>query len=373
MSALSPDRLVSDRLVSGRMANAAAALRAAGISALCVGPGADLRYLTGYDALPLERLTLLVVPADGEPVLVVPSLERPRAESQGVGDRVAIRSWDETEDPFALVGPLGGTIAVGDRLWAAFVLGLQRASPGATLTLASRITGPLRIRKDKAEIEALREAGRIADGVAHAIASLGVAGRTEREVSRMIGDALLSGGCERVSFAIVAAGENAASPHHEPGDRIIAEGDALVCDFGGTVDGYGSDITRTFSVGEPSAELAHVHDVVRRAQQAAVDAVRPGVTASAVDAAARELIAAEGLGDAFVHRTGHGIGLEEHEEPYIVAGNTTPLEPGMAFSVEPGVYLAGRLGVRIEDIVIVTDDGAERVNTAPHDLVVLDA
>jgi Xaa-Pro aminopeptidase len=357
-----------------RLAALASVLRSAGVSALCVGPGADLRYLTGYDALPLERPTVLIVPAEAEPLLIVPLLERARAASQGVLDRVAAHAYGETEDPWSVVRPLlrgASSVAVGDRLWATFVARVSECAPGARLEMASSLTGPLRIRKDKAEVEALRESARIADGVALRLASMRVGGMTERELSVLIGDALLSG-CERVNFAIVAAGENAASPHHEPGARVVRPGDAIVCDFGGTFEGYGSDITRTFVVGAPSAALSSVHDVVARAHAAAVAAVRPGVTASSVDDAARSVIAAAGYGDAFVHRTGHGIGLEEHEDPYIVEGNSLVLEPGMAFSIEPGIYLEGRFGVRIEDIVVVTADGVDVLNEALRSLVVLE-
>jgi Xaa-Pro aminopeptidase len=360
-----------------RIGRARDAMRRAGVSTMCIGPGADLRYLAGYHALSLERLTLLVVQADRDPVLVVPELERPRALSQGVGERVDIVAWGETEDPLdvlrGIAGDPLGTVCVSDRLWAAFLLRLEHTFPRARFELASAITGPLRLRKDEREIASLREAGRIADEVAWALGEERMTGRTERSVSRWIGDRLLAGGCERVSFAIVAGGPDAASPHHEASDRTFAPGDAVVCDFGGTVDGYGSDITRTFVIGEPDDDLAAIHEIVRRAQEQAVHAVKPGVSASAVDAAARAVIADAGYGDAFVHRTGHGIGLEEHEGPYIVAGNDVPLDPGMAFSVEPGVYLAGRFGVRIEDIVVVTDDGGERLNVAPHELVRLPA
>ncbi|MCA1831425.1 MAG: M24 family metallopeptidase [Actinomycetota bacterium] len=350
-----------------------AALAGSGGAGLLVGPGADLRYLTGYDALPLERLTLLVVPPTGDPLLIVPALERPRAESQGVS--VPIAGWRETDDPFALVpkavGPAKGTVFVGDRLWAAFVLRLQRELHGLPFGLASSITGPLRIRKDPAEISLLRDAASVADDVALALADERVAGWTERELSRWISDRLIAGGVEHVNFALVAAGENAASPHHEPGDRVIAPGESIVCDFGGTIGGYCSDITRTYVVGPAPDDLREVHGVVLRAQAAGTNAARPGVPCESVDAAARTVIESAGFGEAFMHRTGHGIGLEEHEDPYIVGGNSAVLEPGMAFSVEPGVYVRGRLGVRIEDIVVCNPSGPESLNTAPRDLVEL--
>lgn len=360
---------------AGRFARAGTEMGRTGVGALLVGPSADLRYLTGYEAPRLERLTLLVVPASEEPVLVVPELERPRAEDAGAGSVARIVSWAETEDPYALVRAAvpdpTGRLAVSDRMWATFVLSLQGTFPLASFEPASRVMRALRIRKDPDEVGALRRAAAAADRVAEALATEKVAGRTEREVSRWISDALLAEGCERVNFAIVASGPNAASPHHEPGAREIAPGDALVCDFGGTVDGYCCDITRTFVIDEAPDGFMHLYEVLARAQESAVAAVRPGVPAERIDAVARGVITDAGYGEAFIHRTGHGIGLEEHEEPYLVAGNAEPLEPGMAFSVEPGIYLRGRYGARIEDIVVVTDSGAERLNHASREPVVL--
>ncbi len=356
-----------------RIESAARAMAAGGFDALLFGPGADLRYLTGYDAPLLERLTLFVLTSEDEAVLILPELERPRAEAQGV--TVPIRAWGETEDPFVTVaGAVGArprSVGVSDRLWATFLIRLQATFPDAEFALASRIMSALRLRKDEDEIAALRSAARIADGVAGLLAEEALSGMSERTVARWISDRLLAGGCERVSFAIVAAGENAASPHHEPTGRPIVNGDVLVCDFGGTVDGYGSDITRTFAVGTVREDIAEIHEIVGQAQDAAYAAAGPGRTAASVDAAARKVITGKGYGSNFTHRTGHGIGLEEHEDPYIVAGNETVLEEGMAFSIEPGIYLPGRLGVRIEDIVVVGSDGAERLNRAPRNLVVL--
>ena len=360
---------------SGRLARARAEMERVGIGALLVGPSADLRYLTGYDALPLERLTLLVVPVAGEPVLVVPELERARAEDSGAGNAARIVAFAETDDPYRTVRdalPDGdGRLAVGDRMWAAFVLDLQEAYPGRAMVRSSGVTRALRMRKDDEELDALRRAAAAADAVAAGLAGEKMTGRTEREVSRWIGDALVAQGTERVNFAIVGSGPNAASPHHEPGGRTLERGDALVCDFGGRIDGYCSDITRTFCVGEPPDGFTEAYAVLAKAQDAAVGAVAPGVAAEAVDAAARDVIAEAGFGDAFFHRTGHGVGLEEHEEPYIVAGNAERLEAGMTFSVEPGIYLPGRFGMRIEDIVAVTDTGVERLNNAPRNPVVL--
>ncbi len=357
------------------LARAENAMNAAGVAALLVGPGADLRYLTGYHALPLERMTLLVARADGRHTLVVPTLERPRASEAGLPSEVELVDTGETDDPFAAAAAaLDGvdptaTLGAGDRLWSVFLIGLQDALPRAAWTRASIVTGQLRMRKDAQEVDALRRAGQAIDRVHARVPDMLRAGRTEAEVGRDIADAILDEGHERVNFVIVASGPNGASPHHETGDRTIQPGDAVVVDIGGNLDGYGSDCTRNYLVGEVDTAVTQAHDALEAAQRAACDAARPGATAQSVDAAARDLLVAAGYGEYFVHRTGHGIGLEEHEEPYIVAGNDLVLDPGMAFSVEPGVYLPGRFGLRIEDIVVVTDDGCERLNTLERDAV----
>jgi Xaa-Pro aminopeptidase len=362
-------------MFTDRIARARSRMEALGVDVLLLSVGADLPYFTGYTAMPLERLTMLVLPREGDATLVVPALEAPRVEERP--EAFAVRPWGETEDPVALVAgmcaPSGrpARAAIGDRTWATFVLGLQEALPDTAFLPASRVTGPLRAVKDAAEAEALRAAARVVDDVARAMRERPFAGRTEADISRELVERILAGGHERANFAIVASGPNAASPHHEPGERIVGPGDSVVCDFGGTMAGYCSDITRTFVVGEPPGELADLYEVLFRAQEEAVRAARVGVTCEAVDAAARDVIAAAGYGDYFIHRTGHGIGLEEHEDPYLVSGNATPLAPGHAFSVEPGIYLPGRCGARIEDIVLATESGPERLNEAPRDLAIV--
>ena len=362
---------------ASRLQRAQAAMAAAGVDALLVGAGADLRYLTGYHALPLERLTLLVARADGRHTLVVPQLEEPRAAAALRSDAVELVAFGETADPFGLVAArlrdLGSApvLAVGDVLWAAFLLRLQQVLPTASWRLASEVTRDLRMRKDAAELAALRRAAQAIDRVHAAIPELLHPGRSEAEVGRDIADRIVAEGHDAADFVIVASGPNAASPHHETGERVIAAGDVVVVDIGGPLDGYFSDCTRTYVVGSPPDGFRDAHDALLAAQQAAVAAVRPGVTAASVDAAARDLLTEAGYGDAFIHRTGHGIGLEVHEHPYIVAGNDLVLEPGMTFSIEPGVYLPGRFGLRIEDIVAVTPDGCERLNTRDRAAVVV--
>jgi Xaa-Pro aminopeptidase len=378
--------MVSDRPDSGlypadRLELAAAAAAKAGLAALLLSPGPDLRYLTGYDAHQLERLTCLTVPAagadGGRPFLVVPRLELPAAQASGAGDLgLELIPWDETDDPYALVakrlGPVTGRIGLSDRMWALMVLGIRDALPGADQVLASTALRRLRMRKTPAEVAALREAGEAIDRVHARVPGWLRAGRTERQVAADIADAILEEGHARVDFTIVASGPNAASPHHDVSGRVLQRGDAVVVDIGGTMpSGYCSDCTRTYVIGTPPPEFAAYYEVLRDAQDAACAAVKPGVTAEAVDAAAREPITAAGYGEYFVHRTGHGIGLECHEDPYIVSGNTEPLQPGMTFSIEPGIY-PGPHGARIEDIVVCTEQGCERLNNASRELVCVD-
>ncbi|MBQ0897573.1 aminopeptidase P family protein [Micromonospora sp. U56] len=362
-----------DRLAAARRATAAA-----GLDALLLTPGSDLRYLTGYDAHAGERLTCLLLPAEGEPTLIVPALERPAAEaSPAPATGVRIVDHADGTDPYPLVtAALGGPVAavgLADRMWAEQVLALRAALPGATQRLAGEVLRELRVRKSPAEVAALAEAGAAIDAVHARMGEWLRPGRTEAEVASDIDAAIRAAGHATVDFVIVAAGPNGASPHHGTSDRPIQAGEPVVVDIGGTMpSGYCSDSTRTYLAGgRAPAEFTDYYQVLHAAQRAAVAAVRPGVTAEAVDAAAREPITAAGYGDAFLHRTGHGIGLDGHEEPYVVAGNSRPLEPGMAFSIEPGIYLAGRHGARIEDIVVCTTDGVHRLNTTPTELIAL--
>ena len=346
-------------------------MRDLGVDTLLVSTGADLPYLTGYEAMPLERLTMLVVPADGDAVLVIPRLEAPRVS---VVDAFALRSWDETEDPIAIVASmLGGATeaAIGDQTWARFLVELQVAVPHVRFRRAVDVTGPLRVVKDAAEIDALRAAAHAVDAIAADMRDQPFTGRRELDVHRELVERMLDAGHERANFAIVAAGEHAASAHHDPTDRVIDPGDVVLCDFGGTMHGYCSDITRMFVVGEPSSEVRDVYAILVEAQEAGVRAATVGATCEAVDAAARGVIDAAGYGEFFVHRTGHGIGAEAHEDPYVVAGNHTLLQSGHVFSIEPGIYLPGRFGFRLEDIVVATVDGPDRLNRAARDLAVV--
>ena len=357
-----------------RRKRASDALGAGGVAALLLSPSSDLAYLAGYRISGSERMTCLVVSADGEATLVVPELESPRAKA--AAPDLTQRIWGETDDPYAAVASLvttQGDVAVADQMWSLFVLKLQAALPGRGFRLASEITRGLRVRKDAYERDALRAVSAAADRAFRRLLEHELAGRTEREIGAELAALLRDEGHDEVSFTIVGSGPNGASPHHAIGDRRIARGDTIVLDFGGVREWYCSDITRTVHVGNTvDAEVRRVHDVVLRAQEAGYAAARAGAPASSVDAASRRVIEAAGYGERFIHRLGHGIGLDGHEHPYLVRGNDEKLEPGMAFSIEPGIYIPGWFGVRIEDIAILGDDGrAEPLNRADHALAIV--
>jgi len=374
---------------AGRLARVADAVRASGLDVLLLTPGPDLRYVTGYDAKQLERLTCLAVPADGDPFLLVPQLELKAAQASPAGalDLETV-TWGERADPFGMIAERVGdprSIGLSDRMWALHVLQFAAVFPGAGKRLASTVLSPLRMRKSAAEVGALLAAGEAIDRVHANVPGWLKPGLTERQVGARIAEAIVAEGHVQVDFVIVGSGPNAASPHHEVSDRVIHDGDVVVVDIGGTMpSGYCSDCTRTYAVGHAPQEFLAYYEVLQRAQEAATLSVTPGVTAESVDRKAREIIAGAGYGEWFIHRTGHGIGLESHEDPYIIEGNTIALEPGMAFSIEPGIY-PGPHGARIEDIVVCADPAADpsagdsatggagyrRLNNAPRDLVIV--
>jgi Xaa-Pro aminopeptidase len=342
------------------------------VDTLLLSVGHDLPYLTGYTAMPLERLTMLVVPRDSRATMVIPALEAPRVrELPGVFD---LLPWGETQDPTAIVARLAtgaGRVAVGDQMWARFLVELLPQLPGATYTRAVDVVGPLRMSKDQSEIAALAEAAAAVDRIAGELqrGEIPLVGRTEAEVSAHLGRRILEEGHDKVNFAIVAAGENAASPHHHAGQRVIAADEIVLCDFGGTMAGYCSDTTRCVFTGTPTAEIAEAYAVLHEAQRVGVAAGAVGTPCEEIDRATRRVIDEAGYGQYFIHRTGHGIGMEEHEDPYIVEGNSLPLESGHAYSVEPGIYVAGKWGMRLEDIVVATAEGPRALNVSDHELV----
>ncbi|MGP4008283.1 aminopeptidase P family protein [Streptomyces sp. 4N124] len=358
-----------------RMERAARAAADAGLAGLLVAPGPDLVWLTGYAPTAVtERLTLLVLTPGQDPVLVVPTLEAPDAAKAAGAPALRLRDWTDGKDPYAATAALLdsiGRFGISDNAWAMHLLGLQKALPGTSYASLTEALPMLRAVKDAAELRLLAAAGAAADATFEEIRKVPFAGRKESDVAADLADLLRRFGHSQVDFTIVASGPNGANPHHEVGNRVIEHGDMVVLDFGGLKDGYGSDTSRTVHVGEPTDEERRVHDLVCEAQEAGFRAVRPGVACQEVDRAARAVIADAGYGDYFIHRTGHGIGVTTHEPPYMIEGEQQPLVPGMCFSVEPGVYLPGRFGVRIEDIVTVTEDGARRLNDTTRELVIV--
>ncbi len=359
-----------------RLERAAELARAARLDALLISPGPDLRYLIGSRAQSFERLTCLVVPASGEtPSVVIPKLELASLEGSAAAELgLRLLEWTDGVDPYGVLKSalnVGARVAVDDAMPALHLLPIADVL-AALPVAATPVLRQLRMLKDASEIEALRRAGAAIDRVHARVGEWLRPGRTEAEVAADISAAIVEEGHTEAAFVIVGSGPNGADPHHEVSDRRIEAGDVVVVDIGGPVEpGYYSDSTRTYVLGEPAPEIAERVAALERAQAAAVAAVRPGVTAEAVDAAARNPLTQAGFGDVFIHRTGHGIGLSVHEEPYIMTGNDIVLEAGMAFSIEPGIYFRGEWGARIEDIVVVTEDGCEPMNHRPHGLTVL--
>ncbi|HEY0069527.1 MAG TPA: Xaa-Pro peptidase family protein [Chloroflexia bacterium] len=371
-------------LHSERLAHARAQLRAHGLDYLVVGPSADLNYLTGITNRPSERLAALLLPQEGPAYVVLPAFEAPTLPT--LPPDVQVVPWGESDNPARLLASLvarptghpGGahyTIGVSDRLWAVFLLRLQVELPRSMFTPAGSVLNTLRQVKSPAELALLEAAGAASDRVFEKIVGRPFVGRTELDAAEEIAQLLKAEGVQVEGLPIVASGPNSASPHHHAGGRVIEQGDAVVLDFGGPLQGYYCDITRTVFAGtapENNSEMERVYNLVHAGQEAAVRAARPGMTCEQLDSVARDLFVEAGYGQYFMHRLGHGIGLDGHEPPYLVQGNLTPLEAGMAFSIEPGLYLPGRFGVRIEDIVYLTAQGAVRCNHAPRDITVVE-
>ncbi|MEK0100377.1 aminopeptidase P family protein [Streptomyces sp. A475] len=358
-----------------RMERAARSAADAGLAGVLVAPGPDMVWLTGYSpTADTERLTMLVLTPGRDPVLVVPTLEAPDAAKAVGADALTLRDWTDGKDPYAVTAPLldvSGRFGISDNAWAMHLIGLQKTLPDTSYASLTEALPMLRAVKDTAELERLTAAGEAADATYEEIKKVPVAGRRETDVAGDLADLLRQFGHSQVDFTVVGSGPNGANPHHEAGERVIENGDMVVLDFGGLKHGYGSDTSRTVHVGEPTAEEQRVHDVVREAQAAGCAAVEPGAACQDVDRAARAVITEFGYGQYFIHRTGHGIGVTTHEPPYMIEGEEQTLVPGMCFSVEPGIYLPGRFGVRIEDIVTVTEDGVRRLNSTSRDMAIV--
>lgn len=375
MTARTTDTPTTDTVLIDRWRKTQEQLAAANADAILISGGADLEYLTDYEAMPLERITAFVgrvSPAQETPTLVVPELEKARVQSRP--SVYVVRSWDDTTDPVSVIAsllPTRGRVIVSDDLWALHVLGLQCQSPGLDLVTATEAIGGLRSIKSPLERGALAVVGSLADKVQTQIqqGEVPLVGRSEAEIAADIAGRLVAAGHDSVEFVIVASGPNSASPHHHPGSRIVRRGEMVLFDFGGRAEGFCSDTTRCVYTGPVPAEVRAAYDVLTAAQEAAVQAVKPGRTLADVDLAARRLIGAAGYGDYFIHRIGHGIGTQVHEHPYVTELNDEPIQVGHAFSIEPGIYIPGEWGMRLEDIVVVESNGALRCNNSNRSLV----
>jgi Xaa-Pro aminopeptidase len=358
--------------IAARIERARSMLGQRGWDALWLGQSANLRYFSGVVEKPSERLFGALVSVEGEPLMLVPRLYHDEMRELSAIERVC--SWTDEEGMASAVDrcfdlPANATVAVDPQLQASFLFLLQDRLPRAKFVSAADLLSEMRQYKDEYEKACLQQAAKLADRVMAEVTSRSPLGRQERDLAAEIIRLFEEAGSEGVSFSpIASAGPNAAFPHHAPDGTVIQRGHCLVLDFGGVYQGYASDITRTIFAGEPPAEMRRIYEVVQAAQQHAIEGLRPGMAAEAADALAREYISGAGYGQQFLHRLGHGIGLDVHEAPYIVGGNKQALRPGMAFSVEPGVYVTGLGGVRIEDIVVMNDDGPERLNNAPREL-----
>ncbi len=357
---------------TNRVAKAQRLLAEQDYDLLVLSPSTNMLYLSGFYDEPSERLLFFILPREGSPVFLAPELyERQIREESPLVD---VCVWKDSDDPaeslsrtVAELAPEASRVLVDDSMWAVFLLILKQVISGAEFSLASRIMKPLRMRKTPEEIRCLEEAGAIADRAFEEVIGLEIVGMTELALAAALEQAMMKRGADKIAFeAIVASGPNSSLPHHRASKRKIEQGDVVVLDYGCKIQGYCSDITRTIVCREATKEIQRVHEIVDRAQEKAVQSIKPGVTAQTVDRTAREEIETAGYGERFIHRTGHGIGLEVHEEPYITSSNHLELEEGMAFSVEPGIYLPGRFGIRIEDIVVVGQDGAKRMNHCSH-------
>ncbi len=369
--------MTDSNLLESRWAAISARLVKDGADALVLSTGFDLVYLSTYEARASERLTAFVGrPGSNElPRMIVPKIEMPEVPKTSAFD---VSGWTDDQDPIAMIVELIGDarrVLVSDEMWAHYLLRLKAAMPDTEFVSLSDSLGGLRSVKSDSEMQALQTVGGLANSVAAQIqrGDVALVGRTELEIQADVIDRLLAAGHEQVEFCIVASGPNSASPHHNPTERVVQPNEIVLFDFGGKHEGYCSDITRCVFTGPIPSDVAATYATLKKAQQAAVDAARPGATLGDVDAAARSVIADAGFGDNFIHRTGHGIGTEVHEQPYVKAGNDEIVAVGHAFSIEPGIYLDGKWGIRLEDIVVILDDGALRCSTTDHDLVEVDA
>jgi Xaa-Pro aminopeptidase len=348
-----------------------------GFRLIVLFPSSNMRYLSGFYDDPGERMLFFIVPVNRQPLFIAPELYAAHIHQQTPFKD--IRVWRDSEDPSDLLartlkelGLEDADVLIDDQMWATFVITLREAMKGGEFSRASRVMKSLRMKKSAQEIECLAKAGSIADSAFERVVKMPITGMTELRLAKALEDAMLEEGAEKMAFELlVASGPNSSLPHHRAGSRMIEPKDVVVLDYGCRVGGYCSDMTRTIVCKEASRKVREIYEIVKNAQQKAVQMVKPGISARDVDRAARGEINEAGYGEYFIHRTGHGIGLDVHEEPYIAEGYEALLEEGMAFSVEPGIYIPGEFGIRVEDIVVATSSGAKRMNNASRELQVV--
>jgi Xaa-Pro dipeptidase len=355
-------------------------MRPAGIDVLAVVPGANMRYLAGLEIHMNERIAVAFFPADGNgtPAMVLPTLETPRAQAQARFP-ITFYSWDDADGP---AGALSSCVAelglAGQRIGVEYTAmrvlelrAIEAAAPGAQALDATPMIAELRMVKDDQELAAMRRAVAVVEAALGAAVAQIRAGMTERELATIWEREMRARGGEPSFGTIIASGPNAANPHHSNSDRAFQPGDFIIMDGGVWNDGYSSDITRTIALGQPDQQARAIYELVQAANAAGRLFARPEATGEEIDQAARNVIADGGFGQYFIHRTGHGLGLEVHEPPYIVAGSLEPLAPGTTFTIEPGVYVEGVCGVRIEDDVVITTEGAESLTSFERNLIIV--
>lgn len=347
-----------------------------GFDMMILFPSSHMYYLSGFRDEPGERMLFFLVPIEGDPLFIAPKLYENHIKRDSSFRKVY--TWEDSEKPIDILRrslkDMGisqdAKIAVDDSTWAMFMLSLEDILPKAKFFRASQVISRLRIKKSEEEIRWMSEAGVVMDEVFAVIIRSKICGMTEVELAAFLEYEMKKRGCDKIAFeTLVASGPNGAIPHHRAGNRTINVGDVVILDYGCQIHGYCADMSRTIVCGEPSKEVQAVYETVRRAQEEAMQVIKPGIAAQEVDRIARGVISKAGFGENFPHRTGHGIGLDVHEEPYIVEGNDLLLEKGMVFTVEPGIYLPESFGVRIEDTVVVMSSGVRRLTNCTRELL----
>lgn len=349
-------------------------MKAEGIECLVLAPSTDLQYMTGFNGISLERPIFLML-TEKEALFLAPEFDL-HGLSEELKETLHCIGWREDEDPYQKAKEYAGNdkirAAAGNRMSAEMFFHLQKTFPCWEWGLGDQIMRPLRRKKTEYEYQCLKKAQTLSGRAFEKLLKEGLSGKTEKDAAVRLAELLKAEGLEVSGYPLVAAGENSAVVHHGAGDTLMKRGDVVVIDFGGCYEGYYSDITRTVVIGEEPEGFKELYTIVRQANEAAYEAARPGITAEELDRTAREVIEKSGYGMYFTHRLGHGIGRDIHEPPYIVEGNQERLEKGNTFSDEPGIYIPGRFGIRLEDVLFLKEDRAECLTELTHDYMAAD-